>query len=243
MRRFALRTGRPALMAAMGMIALVAFLPMRLALGWLDLPAQGLTAARVSGSVWGGTLTGARFGDLALGDLSAGVSPLPLLIGRARVILSGPNPGAGDARPLSGAVTLGRHLLGVDGLSASLATGNVFAPLPVSALDLTAVTIRFRDGACEAAEGRVGVSLSGDLGGVALPPMLTGAVRCDGRALLIPLASQAGTEQLSLRVTPDGRYHAQLSVRPTEPLAGAKLEAAGFVAGPDGYGLAAEGAF
>lgn len=234
-----MRTGRAALIGAVVVAELLVFLPMRLAMGWLGLGEQGLTARRVSGTVWGGTLTEARFGELALGDLRAGLSPLPLLLGRATVHLRGP----GDQPTLRGALMVGRHLLGVDELNAVLPTGRVFAPLPVTGLALEELSVRFRDGACESAAGRVRADVASDLGGLTLPPSLSGTVRCEGAALLVPLTSQAGSEAVTLRVTSDGRYRAQLSIRPSDPLAGQRLERAGFVSGPDGYGLSVEGRF
>ena len=89
MRRIRLTTGPGALFLAFFVAALIAFLPLRLALGWFGLAEQGMTAREVTGSIWAGELREARFGQVALGDLSAGVSPLPLLVGRARVDLDG----------------------------------------------------------------------------------------------------------------------------------------------------------
>lgn len=241
MRRVALRTRPLALFGAMLVVCLFLFLPMRLALGWFGLSEQGLVARRVSGSVWGATLSEARFGDLALGDLSARLSPLPLLLGRARVALRGPD--AADASPLRAALTVSRHLLGVDDATGSFAAGRVFAPLPVTTLDLEDVTVRFRDGRCEAAEGRVRANLGAAAAGVALPASVAGDARCDRGALLLPLASQAGTESIRLRVEGDGRYQAQFAVQPTDPTLAQRLESAGFVVGPDGYRLSVEGRF
>lgn len=241
MRRIALRTRPAALFGGALLLALLVFLPMRLALGWFGAGEQGLTARRVSGSIWGATLSEARFGDLALGDLSARLSPLPLLIGRARVTLAG--PGAVATPPIRAAVTVGRHLVGVDDAYGSFPTGRVFAPVPVTTLDLDDVTIRFRDGRCEAAEGRVRATLGASAVGITLPPSISGAARCDRGALLLPLASQAGTEAIALRVEGDGRYRVELTVQPTDPLLGTQLETAGFVARPNGYRLSVEGRF
>lgn len=241
MRRIALRTRPAALFGAMLLIGLLLFLPMRLALGWFGVGEQGLTARRVSGSIWGASLSEARFGDLVLGDLSARLSPLPLLIGRARVALIGPETAA--APPVRAAVFVSRHLIGVDDATGSFPTGRIFAPLPVTTLQLDDVTIRFRDGACEAAEGRVQATLGAAAAGIALPAGIAGNVRCDRGALLLPLASQAGTEAIALRVEGDGRYRAELSIQPTDPLLGQRLEAAGFVATPNGYRLSVEGRF
>jgi general secretion pathway protein N len=241
MRRIALRTRPAVLIGGMLLVTLIVFLPMRLALGWFGLGEQGLVARRVSGSVWGATLTEARFGDLVLGDLSARLSPLPLLVGRARVALAGPD--TVSAAPLRAALTVSRHAIGLDDASGSLPTGRVFAPLPVTTLHLDDVTIRFRDGRCEAAEGRVRALLAGEAAGVPLPATLSGAARCDGAALLLPLASQAGTEQIALRIEGDGRYRAELTVQSTDPTLATRLESAGFTATTGGHRLSIEGRF
>jgi general secretion pathway protein N len=230
------------LFGAMLMIGLLLFLPMRLALGWFGLGEQGLVARRVSGSIWGATMSEARFGDLVLGDLSARLSPLPLFLGRARVALAGPD--AAPAAGLKAAVTVSRHAVGIEDATGSLPTGRVFAPVPVTTLDLDDVTVRFRDGACEAAEGRVRATLGpAPIGEVTLPAAVSGAVRCDRGALLLPLVSQAGTEAITLRVEGDGRYRADFSIQPSDPLLGQRLEAVGFTAGTGGYRLSVDGRF
>lgn len=236
--RVALKTARPALFGAMLALALVALLPLRLVLGWTGLGDAGLTARRVDGVLWGGRLVEPRFGELGLGDLDARLALLPLFVGRARVELA--NDGI---RPLHGAVTIERHAMGIDDLTAALATGQLFAPLPVTALDLDAVSVRFRDGQCERAEGRVRATLAGEAGGVPLPATLTGAARCEAGALLLPLVSQAGTETATLRMTGDGRYRAEFALRPTDPAVAVRLERAGFIGGAQGYRLAVEGRF
>ena len=237
MRRIRLRTGPAALFGALMLVALIVFLPMRLVLGWAGLGDQGFSARTVSGSIWAGRLNEARFGDLALGSLDASVSPFALLIGRARIGLDG-DPGL-----LHGAITLSRHGQGVDDLTATLPTGRAFAPLPVTQLALENVTVHFADDTCEKAEGRVRARLVGEAAGVALPTELSGVARCDGGALLLPLASQAGAESIELRITGAGRYTAALRIAPSDPTAAQRLAAAGFVAGQGGYRLSIEGRF
>ncbi|MEG8052381.1 type II secretion system protein N [Sphingomonas aerolata] len=70
---------------------------MRAALGWVGIEDAGLVARRVTGTIWGATLTDARFGELSLGNLHARLAPLPLLAGRARIVLAGPGDGAAAA--------------------------------------------------------------------------------------------------------------------------------------------------
>jgi general secretion pathway protein N len=233
-----LATGRTALFGAMLFAALLVFVPLRLALGATGLGEAGFSARRVDGSLWAGRLVEARFGEVALGDLGARLAFWPLFLGRARVELEGDG-----VRPLGGAVTVTRHGFGIDDMTATLTTGQLFAPLPVTTLDLEDATVHFRDGRCEQASGRVRATLAGEAAGVPLPPTLSGPARCEAGALLLPLTSAAGTETATLRVFGDGRYRAEFGLGSPDPAIGLRLERAGFVAGPQGYRLAVEGRF
>ncbi|KQU62272.1 type II secretion system protein N [Sphingomonas sp. Leaf339] len=239
MRRIRLSTAPAVLFGAMLLICVIVFLPMRLVLGWAGAGEQGLLARSVTGTIWGSTLREARFGDLAMGDLSARLSPLPLLAGRATMMLTG--PGGTGAPPLSGNAFVSRHGYGIGSMTARIATGRAFQPLPVTSLDLDEVTVRFEDDRCVAAEGRVRAALTGDVAGIGVPPSVAGVARCDAGALVLPLSSQAGTESVTLRIGGDGRYRADLSIRPSDPVAATRLEAVGFVRGSDGYALSVEG--
>jgi general secretion pathway protein N len=228
-----LRTGRTALFLAMLVVALLVFLPLRLVLGWAGVGEQGLTARSVGGTFWEGSIREGRFGDVALGDLDAGISPLPLLLGRARIGLKSRGGGG-----VNGAVVISRHSAGVEGANASIPVGGALQPLPITALDLSDVTVRFVDGACDQAEGRVRATLSG----AGLPTQLAGPARCDGEALLLPMTGGPG-EGANLRVWQDGRYSAELSVPAGDPANTAALQATGFIQQGSGWRLAIEGRF
>lgn len=239
--RLRLATRPPVLFAAMLAVALIVFLPMRLALGATGLADQGLSARRVGGTIWGGSMLEARFGDVALGDLRVSLSPLALLVGRAKLAFEG---AGADGRPILGAATISRHAMGIDGVTASLPAATLFAPLPVTTLALEDVTVRFRDGVCEEAGGRVRAIVAGEAGGLPLPPVMTGNARCEAGALLLPMTGQGGSEAVNLRIRPDGRYTADLVLTPGDPAAAARLEQLGFVAGSGGgYRLSAQGRF
>ncbi len=225
---------RGGLFVAMLAAALVLFLPMRMALGWFGLAEAGMTARAVRGSLWSGALDDARFGDIALGDLSARVLPLPLLIGHARIALAGAN--------VTGAVDVTRRKLGLRDVTASLPVGNAFAPVPVTRLDLDAVSVRFAGDACDSAEGRVRAVLAGNIADQALPATMSGVPRCDAGALLLPLTSPAG-EGSTIRIWRDGRYRADLVLNPSDPAQTARLQAFGFVRTQQGWQLAIEGRF
>lgn len=241
MTRLRLRTRPAVLFAGLLLIGLVAFLPMRLALGWAGLGEEGFTARRVTGSIWDGTIRDAMFGDVVLGSLKASVSPLSLLVGRARVAVDG--RGSGVEGALHGALVSSRTRRGVDQLSGVLPTGRAFAPLPVTQLTLDAVTVTFVGDRCTDAGGRVIAALGGDVAGIPLPGEVSGNARCDNGALLLPLASQSGTETITLRVTGAGTYNAALALVPGDPAAAQALTALGFVAAGSGYQLSVEGRF
>jgi general secretion pathway protein N len=231
-------TTRPlALFLAFFFAALLLFLPLRLALGWLGLDANGLSARQVTGSIWDGGLRETHVGGVALGDLHAGLSPFPLVLGRARVGLH-----ARD-NMLAGALGVSRHSIGVDDLTASVPTGQVFAPLPIAALNFDAFSVRFQGDACATARGQVRALMAGDIGGINLSQGLRGTARCDSGALMLPMVSQAGSEGLDLRLWNDGRFRADLSAHPDDPALVQKLLAAGFQPYGNTYRLSIEGRF
>ena len=240
MTRFRLSTPPLALFGAVFLLALVALMPLRLVLGWFDLDRTRIAAREVTGPVWAGALHEAEIGNLALGDLGAGVSPWPLFVGRARVDLSARS---GATRSLHGALTASRHAAGIDDMTASLPTTALFAPLPVNAVDLDDVSVRFQSGRCDTAQGRVRATLGGEIAGFVLPQSMSGLARCDAGALLLPLASQPGTEQIALRIWQSGRYRAELTLKPTDAAAAAKLALVGFTPTATGYRFVAEGKF
>lgn len=237
-----LRTRPAILFGGMLVAALLALLPMRLVLGWLGAGEQGVSAREVVGPVWWGGLGETRFGNVPLGDVSAGLSPLHLLTGQARIDVQG-RADSTNAQ-LRGALRSSGSMSGVDDVTARLPVGDAFAPLPVVALDLDKVTVHFRDGLCERAEGRITASIAAAMvPQLSLPQSMTGTAKCDAGVLSIPLVSAAGTESILLTVRPNGHYGALLTAQPADAAAAAALTSAGFQPGGNGYRLAIRGSF
>lgn len=233
MRRIALPLRRPLFLGVAVLAALLLTLPLRLAMGALGLPQAGLSARAAEGSIWSGRLVEARLAGVPLGDLRVGLHPLPLLAGRARLGFS--RPGSGDDADVArGRVTISRHVLGLDGATLSLPLARLLAPLPIRLVTLADVSVRSRDGVCEAADGLVRAELAGAIGGVTLPGGFSGTARCDAGALLLPLASQSGDERLAVRLFAGGRYRVAVTLRPADAAAQARLTASGFTKTPDG---------
>lgn len=235
--RFRLPMRRTVLFLAVFAFALVALIPLRVAIGWFG-PA-GLAAREADGSIWLGVLKEAQFGPVALGDVSARLNILPLLLGRARLSLS---RDAADGA-FEAALSVSRHSFALEDATGQIRTGSLFAPVPVGALDLDDVSVAFVGGRCESAEGRVRATLSGEMSGIALPAGLAGDLRCGEGALLVPLASQSGMGQLNLAIRADGSYRLDLVIRQTDPSLAPRLAAAGFQLTGAGYTRRIEGHF
>lgn len=244
--RVRLPLGRGVLFLVAFLLSALALLPLRLAADWLRLDATGVAARDAVGSVWGGAVHGAQFRDTPLGDLAATLRALPLLAGRARIELARNDPGVLGTQParpdrLQAAVTVSRNSYGIDDATLRLPLTREFAPLPVTALDLSQVSARYVRGQCVSAQGAVTIETSGSMGGLPLPTSMTGNARCDGGALLLPLAGSTGVERLDLRFPGGNRYRATLSVRPTDPVLGQRLATAGFAANGGEYSLNVDG--
>jgi general secretion pathway protein N len=220
------------------LFALFALLPLRLALGWLDLDRRGFAARESQGSLWFGAVGEARWGEVELGDLAARLRALPLLLGRARLDLKRSGGGA----PLEGAIIVSRHGFGIEDASGRLPV-SMSGPLPLATLDLDDFSVGFDGGLCRRAEGKVKAGLGGEIAGVPLPASLAGDVRCDGGLLLLPLSGPSGMERLDLRLGEDGRYRAELLIRPGDPVLRERLSASGFAPAGQGWVLRFAGKF
>ena len=231
--------GRTAFFLGAFAFALVALLPLRLALDWFGMGERGLAAREAAGSVWLGALKEAQIGPVPIGDVSARLNTLPLFIGRARVTLARHD----ETSPFEGAATASRNAFGFDDMSGQLRLGALLAPLPIASLELEDVSVGFANGLCARAEGEVRAAIAGEIGGLALPAGLSGNAACAGDAVTVPLAGQSGMERLVIRLYADGRYRVELLVRPGDPALGVRLVAAGFAQSGAGFVRVVEGSF
>ncbi len=219
--------GRILLFVALFVVGLIMLMPLSVALPLFGLTQQGFSARAANGTIWSGTLADARIGRLALGDMAVGLRPVSLLIGRVRI----------DMQSVLGRASMTSASTGfaLDDATVQLDTARLFAPLPVTQVDLTDVSVTFASGACRKAEGRARAVFTGDVGGLTLTQGLSGGVRCDGGALLLPLVSQSAMERLTLRISGGGGYRADFIVKSTDPVLATRLASAGFAPVPGGF--------
>ena len=215
------------------------FLPLRLAVGMAGLEDTRFSAKAISGTIWKGRIEGTQVGPFALGDVDAGLRFLPLLIGKILMDLERP-PTAGDAGLVAVVGKAGKSLL-VQDVTTVLAAGRQLAPLPASEIDLHGVSIRFTGGRCQSASGQVRVSLDANIPGLDLKQGLLGNAICQDGALVLPLQSGSGMEQLTLKLEGNGFYTARLFLSGNDRAWTLLLPTLGFRNVPDGYAIKVAG--
>lgn len=218
------RRARIALLVIL-LVGLLLFFPLRIALGIAGVDRLGVSGRDVRGSIWQGRIDQLMLGPLAMGDVRVALSPLPLLVGRARFDL---RRKAGLADDFEGAVSFGPGRIGIDDVTGAVPMGRLMAPLPIGSLSMEDVSVRFSAGRCGHAEGRVRAQVTGRIAGLNLSQGLSGVATCDGDALLLPLVSQSGLEKITLRLRETGRYSADMRVETNDAALAGALSAAGF---------------
>ena len=221
-----LRTTRAKIMLGVIMaIALLVTWPLRAAFSMFGLKDLGVAARSLRGPIWWGGAEQLQVHGVELGTVSVFLNPLPLLIGRARIDVVRQ---LGSPDDITGAITLGWGRRGIDDVTGALALAAPLAPLPVSRVEFEGLTVQFSGGLCATAQGRVRARVPAIVAGLALANGLTGEARCAGDAVELPLVSQSGQEQLTIRVQADGAYQATMRVRTSDPLLTGALGASGF---------------
>ncbi|HEV7233849.1 MAG TPA: type II secretion system protein N [Sphingorhabdus sp.] len=214
--------------------AAIIFMPLRAVVGF-----GGVSARKVDGIIWDGSIRDLRIGRLAVGDVNARLLFVPLLIGRAEIMLS--RGDAPYAPGLSGKIARRWNSVSVEGLKATLPVGALFAPLPAENIELQDFSARFTSGRCVAAGGNARLTLGRAFPGGDLSNGLLAKPRCDRGQLLVPFVSQSAMERISFRISADGRYEANIFLEGDRTDAAAPLALAGFRAVSGGYRMTRKG--
>ncbi len=214
--------------------AMVIFMPLRTIIA-----GDAVSARRVDGIVWDGSIRDLRVGQMPIGDVNARLHFLPLFLGRAQIALS--RGDAPFAPGISGSVTRRIGGFEVNDLKATLPVSTLFAPLPAENLDLQDFSVRFIAGRCAEASGNVRLTLAGTLPGIDLANGLLAKPRCEGGQLLVPLLSQSAMERATIRIAGDGRYSATVFLEGDRTEQAALLTLAGFRSVAGGYRMVRKG--
>ncbi len=238
MKGLTLSTRARLMLILLFLLGLILFLPMRVAFGIAGLERLGVSARDMSGTIWSARIDQLMLGEMPMGNVRAGLSPLSLLVGRARFDIE---RNAGLPNDVRGALTVGIGRIGIDDVTGAVPLGRSFAPLPVSSLTMEDVSGYYSGDRCGHAEGRVRAQMATQFPGLNLSQGLSGVATCDGDALLLPLLSQSGMESIRLRIWRSGRYSAQMRIETADPTLKAALMQAGFATAGQAQTLTVEG--
>lgn len=218
-------------------LALIALFPLRVALDATDVARVGLSARQVAGTIWYGRLGDLHFADRPLGTFEVALNPGALLLGRASMNFQRMD---GLDGPLSGKLVLGsrRGVVNVDGRAA---VGDIFAPLPIEALEFDGFTVLFRDGVCIEAAGRVTPVVTVPVAGLQFGSGLSGTMQCDGQRARVTMTNASGSERVNFYIRSSGAYRGWMSVRDAPPDAAIALSLFGFRPSQQGLTLSVDG--
>ncbi|WP_397591861.1 type II secretion system protein N [Sphingorhabdus sp.] len=216
--------------------AAILFMPLRTIIA-----GDGVTARKVDGIIWDGSIRDLRLGKLPVGDVNARLLFGPLFMGRAEILLS-----RGDAQfvpGITGSVSRSLNGVSVRNLYATLPVGALLAPFPAENIQFEGVSARFAGGRCMEASGQVRLTLSDTMPGLILQNGMLGQPRCDGAQLLLPLVSQSAMERADIRLSADGSYTVAVMLNGDRGDQAAVLNLAGFRAVAGGYRMVQKGRF
>ena len=222
--------------AVLLMLSVILFMPLRTIVG-----GEGVSARKVDGIIWDGSIRDLRLGKLPIGDVNARLLVGPLFLGRADILLS---RGTAPYRPgFTGTVSRGFGSMSVNNLNATLPVAALFAPFPAENIQFEGFSAKFAAGRCMQAGGQVRLIMSDSLPGLNLQNGMLGQPRCDGAGLLLPLVSQSAMERADIRLSADGSYTVTVTLETEATEQGAMLTLAGFRPVAGGYRLVQKGRF
>lgn len=215
-------------------IAALIFMPLRTIVG-----GEGISARRINGIVWDGSIRDLRLGRLPIGDVNAQLHFWPLWLGRAQISIS--RGDAPFAPGISGSFTRRIGGFQVEGLKTTLPVQALFAPLPAENIEMQDFSVRFIAGRCAQASGNVRLILANTVPWLDLSNGLLAKPRCDGGQLLIPLLSQSAMERFDIRFAGDGTYTATIFLEGDRTEQASLLALAGFQPVVNGYRIVRKG--
>ena len=222
--------------AVLLMLSAILFMPLRTIVG-----GEGVSARKVDGIIWDGSIRDLRLGKMPIGDVNARLLVGPLFLGRADILLS---RGNAPYRPgFTGTVSRGFGSMSVNNLNATLPVAALFAPFPAENIQFEGFSARFAAGRCIEAGGQVRLTLSDSVPGLNLQNGMLGKPRCDGARLLLPLVSQSGMERADIRLSTDGTYTIAVTLDANRGDQAALLNLSGFRPVAGGYRLVQKGRF
>lgn len=211
--------------------ALMGTVPMSVALAWAGADQAGVSAARVSGSVWNGRLEAAQYRGIPLGDVEAALHP-SALFGTRRLAVQG---------QLGRATLVQGDTSGFETADAVIDIEHLKPSLPLTGrLRLENATLLFAGERCSRAEGRIATDIPAR---IFKGPEVVGTLSCAGDAAVAQLEGRAQDAQVAIAIRLDawGHYQVETRVISTNAVVRGVLALAGFAENGDGFTRSDEG--
>ena len=213
------------IIALLTLLVVIVTFPMRMALAMGPFERGPLQAFSASGTVWSGKLSQVNVGPASLGDMQAGLRFWPLFLGRQSFAVERMGDGAAKGHATVSSTPGG---YAIEDMTVALPLDGLLAPLPAGQLGFEQVDVRFLDGKCLSASGRLTLSLRPFLPGLQDDEAMVGAPRCSDDRLLLPLANGAGTRRVDIYIGASGDYRATLRLEALPDIEPALIEGRGF---------------
>jgi len=219
------------LLAAAAAVVAIPFIPLKTAVGLLQLHRVGFEAAQIEGNLWEGQLYDARLASIALGDVTSRLSFEDVTKGRIRLDIAGSD----EVSRLKGVFSYGIGGAGIEDFTVGMPV--MAGPPPIGAVTLIAdgLKAKFPGGECAEGSGEVRAYLSGALPAIGLPGEMSGPALCRDGKLAFDLASPSGREQEQITILSPTKFKVRLFVRPTSQRVEQILRSHGFQPVDDGY--------
>lgn len=218
-------------------LALISLFPLRVALAMSDMKRMGFAARQVAGTIWYGRIGELHLRSQPLGTFEVRLDPAALLFGTISMRFDRLDDPDGI---LEGQLVAGLSR-GIKSSSGRIAAAEMFAPLPIEAIELRDVTVLFRRGTCVEAAGEITPIIASPVPGLSFATGLTGRLDCEGERARVVMASPGGGERLEFYVNSEGDYRAWMTVRTPAPEASVALSLFGFRPSPEGLTLSMRG--
>lgn len=214
----------------MALAMLLWLLPLSVVIWSADLGKSGLAARTVDGTAWNGRLHDVSFKGARLGDVHVRLSPLDLLFGTARLRL---DPLSGG--PVSGECYSGLAGQGLRNVDARLTLGPGLRAFGLETAQLSALTLKMKNGVCTEASGQATVYVSEGSLSRLVGPQMSGPANCVSGDLVFRVTDPAGKGTLTLEYGAKGKPRFTMLLPSSDALDKDALKAMGFAETPVGF--------
>ncbi|WP_198024156.1 type II secretion system protein N [Sphingorhabdus lutea] len=212
---------------AIFVILLILFMPMRAAIGMISGDNNLLRAQNINGPIWSGQISNVEIAGFSMGQINAGLLPLPLFMGRGELAFSSDKEN--NKAMIEGVIFGGLGGNGIKNLNGEAQLQGKIGKLLGGNVIFNNFNVHFKNDICSSAKGEVKLLLNGGiLSSLDINEGMTAQASCDGADLSLSFISFSEQEMVKLRVNQAGKYNANIIILTDDPAMMAGLGLLGF---------------